>query len=210
MQLLMKKVFYISSLLVAVTVLATGCVSRGNNTGWEYAPDMAYSKGYEPYNQGDSNVINPYGMSMREPVAGTVAIGKNNHYPFDNSGDGYELAKTYEMPAGIEDKENRGQYLFNIYCTPCHGYNGGNDGEIFKRGLGKPAWANFQDKYIKEIPVGQIYHTLTYGKGNMGSHAYALTPDDRWRVIKYVKQLSGAGVETKTTKDSATVKTAKR
>jgi len=206
----MKSVLYISAGVIALAAISTGCVSRGNDTGWEYAPDMAYSKGYEPYNQGDSNLINPYGMSMREPVSGTVAIGKNNHYPYDNSGDGYEMAKDYKMPENIEDKDNRGQYLFNIYCTPCHGSNGGNDGEIFKRGLGKPAWANFQDKYIKEIPVGQIYHTLTYGKGNMGSHAYALNHDDRWRVIKYVKQLSGAGAETKTTTDSAAVKNVKR
>jgi len=71
--------------------------------------------------------------------------------------------------------------------------------------LGKPAWPNFQDKYIKEISIGQIYHTLTYGKNNMGSHAYALKPMDRWRVIRYVKQLSGAGTEPAVAKDSTAV-----
>jgi len=203
----MKRLLYITSGIIALSSLTIGCVSRGNDTGWEYAPDMAYSKGYEPYNQGDSNLVNPYGMSMREPVPGTVAIGKaTNHYPLDNSAEGYESAKAIGFPADFEDNNQRGKYLFNIYCTPCHGTNGGNDGEIFKHGLGKPAWANFQDKYIKEIPVGQIYHTLTYGKNNMGSHAYALKPMDRWRVVRYVKQLSGASAEPAAAKDSTAVK----
>ena len=61
---------------ITAATLISSCVSRGNNPGWEYAPDMYYSKGYEAYNQGDSNVVNPYGMNMREPVAGTVAYGK--------------------------------------------------------------------------------------------------------------------------------------
>lgn len=204
----MKRIFYITAGLVALSSAATSCVSRGNDPGWEYAPDMAYSKGYEPYNQGDSNSVNPYGMSMREPVAGTVARGKEmNHYPFDNSGDGYEASKSLTYPENFSDPDNRGKYLYDIYCTPCHGAKGGNDGEVFKRGLGKPAWPNYQDAYIKNLPVGQIYHVLTYGKNNMGSHSYALNPMDRWRVIKYVKQLSGAGAEnTANTQDSTAKK----
>jgi hypothetical protein len=44
----------------AVLFASSGCVSRGNDTGFEYAPDMYYSKGYEPYNQADSFAVNPY------------------------------------------------------------------------------------------------------------------------------------------------------
>jgi mono/diheme cytochrome c family protein len=203
----MKRLLYITAGIFGISALSTSCVSRGNDTGWEYAPDMAYSKGYEPYNQGDSNSINPHGMSMREPVTGTVARGMEmNHYPFENSGEGYEASKSLTYPENLSDPDNRGQYLYNIYCTPCHGAEGKNDGEIFKRGLGKPAWPNYQDAYIKNLPVGQIYHVLTYGKNNMGSHSYALKPMDRWRVIKYVKQLSGVGAETATAaKDSSAI-----
>lgn len=203
----MKRIVYIASGILAMSAVVTGCVSRGNDPGWEYAPDMAYSKGYEPYNQGDSNSVNPYGMSMREPVAGTVALGKeDNHYPLENTAEGYEASKALTYPAGLDDKDNRGKYLYDIYCTPCHGANGGNDGEVFKRGMGKPAWPNYQDKYIRELSPGQIYHTLTYGKNNMGSHAYSLKPMDRWRVVKYVKQLSGAGAEPAAAKDSTQTK----
>ena len=40
------------------------------------------------------------------------------------------------------------------------------------------------------LESAKIYHTLTYGKNNMGSHASVLSPKDRWKVIKYVKFLS--------------------
>jgi mono/diheme cytochrome c family protein len=203
--MIMKKLNWSVVAVGLTTVILLSCNSRGNNPGWEYAPDMYYSKGYEPYNQADSNKINPYGMNMREPVAGTIAVGKEDYfYPYENNAEGYEAAKALKFPANFEDKDQRGKYLYGIYCTPCHGLNGGNDGEIFKPGrLGKPVWPNYQDKYIKEIPVGQIYHTLTYGKNNMGSHAYALVPMDRWRVIKYVKELAGVGIEANSTADSA-------
>ena len=39
----------------------------------------------------------------------------------------------------------------------------------------------------------------------MGSHASVLEPTDRWRVVKYVKLLSGAGSVSVVTSDSAAV-----
>lgn len=182
--------------LGVLAVVVASCTSRGNNPGWEYAPDMYYSKGYEAYNQGDSNVVNPYGMSMREPVEGTMAMGKLDYYfPYENTPEGYEAAASMSFPANFSDPDGRGKYLYGIYCSPCHGATGGNDGEVFKPNrLGKPAWANYQDPYIQTLPAGKIYHVITYGRNNMGSHASVLTPMDRWRVIKYVKELSGVAV----------------
>ncbi len=204
----MSKKFQILFGTIAAATLVTSCVSRGNNTGWEYAPDMYYSKGYEPYNQGDSNKVNPYGMSMREPVAGTIAYGKSDYqYALPNTGEGYEASATQIVaPADLTDADGRGKYLYDIYCSPCHGATGNNDGEVFKKvSTLKPAWKGYSDEYIKTLPEGKIYHTLTYGKNNMGSHASVLKPVDRWRVIKYVKQLSSvasASNEAPSTQDS--------
>lgn len=205
----MKKFAYLFIGFTTTAVLISSCVSRGNDQGWEYAPDMYYSKGYEAFSQTDSNSVNPNGMSMREPVKGTIAIGKEDYfYPYENTGEGYEAAKALNFPANFEDKDNRGKYMYDIYCTPCHGFEGKNDGEVFKPGrLGKPVWPSYQDEYIKSLPVGQIYHTITYGKNLMGSHASVLTPMDRWRVIKYVKQLAGVSINPTTkTSDSTSIK----
>lgn len=191
----MKKVIVIAILGGIISVSFTSCQkSRGNNTGVEYAPDMADSKGYEPYNQIDSNTINPYGMNMREPVKGTVAIGQADyHFPYDNTGEGYEASAAFIMPA-INGSNEEGKRLYNIYCGLCHGETGGNDGSIFTKQSGiKPAWANYQSEYIRNLAAGKIYWTITYGKNNMGSHASVLTPKERWMVVKYVKELSMIG-----------------
>ena len=193
---------------LAVLFASSGCVSRGNDPGWEYAPDMYYSKGYEPYNQADSFTLNPYGMSMREPVAGSIALGKSAHiYQLANTGEGYEASATQiTAPAGLDQIDTRGKYLYNIYCAACHGAEGNNDGKVFQKVSAlKPAWKGYTDEYIKTLEEGKIYHTLTYGKNNMGSHASVLEPTDRWRVVKYVKLLSGAGSASTSTSDTAAV-----
>ena len=34
-----------------------------------------------------------------------------------------------------------------------------------------------------------MFHTLHYGKGNMGSHAGQLTREERWELVHYVQTL---------------------
>jgi mono/diheme cytochrome c family protein len=169
----------------------------GNDTGYEYAPDMYYSKGYEPFSQfSDSSRYryNPYFMTMREPVKGSIAIGQMDYqYPFDNTPEGYEAAgMNLLMPTDLTmEEQEEGKRLFGIYCAVCHGEKGGNDGTVSsKQATLKPSWANYQDKYIKDLSAGKIYHTITYGKNNMGSYASAVAPRDRWAIISYVKRLS--------------------
>jgi mono/diheme cytochrome c family protein len=84
--------------------------------------------------------------------------------------------------------------LYNIYCAVCHGEKGRNDGTVSSRQATlKPAWSGYQDSAIRNLPVGKIYHVITYGKNNMGSYASALSPKERWEVISYVKRLSAMG-----------------
>ena len=169
-----------------------GCAG-GNNPGIEYAPDMYDSKGYEPYNQLDSNVFNKLGSNLRKPADGSVAYGKQDYsYHLTNNGEGYEKSATEVLrPSTLIDENCEGKRLYGIYCTPCHGKEGNNDGNVFKKASYlKPAWKGYSDEYITNLPDGKIYHTLVYGKNNMGSHSSVLTPEERWFVIDYVRQLS--------------------
>jgi len=43
---------------------------------------------------------------------------------------------------------------------------------------------------------GEIFNTITHGKGNMLSYADKLTAQDRWAVIAYVRALQRAGHAT--------------
>jgi hypothetical protein len=55
-----------------------------------------------------------------------------------------------------------------------------------------PPWANYQSEYIQTLPQGKLFHTITFGKGLMGSHASVLNPSERWKVILYIQKLAWA------------------
>ncbi|MBR9860361.1 cytochrome c [bacterium] len=182
------------AIILSLPVISlTSCVSEGNDPGIEYSPNMYISQAYEPYSQEKEFDYNPNGMTMRLPVNGTIARGQLDYvYPHPNTAEGYEASVSFQ-PQFAATKENvqEGERLYNIYCWHCHGKKGANDGPIFKtKKMNPPPWAGYDDPYIKELPVGKIYHTIQYGKGFMGSHAAMLNPEQRWQVIHYVKYLS--------------------
>ena len=123
------------------------CVSSGDNPGIEYAPNMYISQAYEPYSQEKKFSTNPNGMTMREPVYGTVARGQIDYiYPHPNTGDGYAASAEYTgSVAPTNENVAEGERLYNIYCWHCHGKKGKNDGPIFKdKKMPAPSWPNYQ------------------------------------------------------------------
>lgn len=186
---------WIMASVVASTSMV-GCTAGGNNPGLEYAPQMYISKAYEAYTQRDEMQYNPYGMTMRVPVNGTVARGQVGFFDYK---EGYEAAASWSNPVAATRKNvlTDGKKLYNINCQHCHGATGKNDGGVIKSNqYAPPPWDGYSSDYIKNLPDGQAFHTITFGKGNMGSHAYALTPEERWKVLHYVRFL-GAGADEK-------------
>jgi hypothetical protein len=43
------------------------------------------------------------------------------------------------------------------------------------------------DPITVNMPVGQMFYSITYGKGAMGSYASQLNSTQRWMVIHYIK-----------------------
>ena len=85
---------------------------------------------------------------------------------------------------------NAGKNRFAIFCQPCHGAVGDGNGVTKKYGMG--ATATYQDDRLRAMAEGEIYNTITNGKGNMLSYADKLKPEDRWAVIAYVRVLQRA------------------
>ncbi|MDG2209044.1 MAG: cytochrome c [Flavobacteriales bacterium] len=85
----------------------------------------------------------------------------------------------------------KGQEIYTMMCSQCHGEEGKGDGALSRNGhiLGIPSYS---DK-LKDLTEGKMFHTLTYGKGLMGSHASQLSQKDRWLVIEYIKVLQQGG-----------------
>jgi mono/diheme cytochrome c family protein len=82
----------------------------------------------------------------------------------------------------------RGRERFDIYCAPCHGRTGDGNGITKKLGL-MPAVANLHDQRVVAMADGEIFNTITHGKGLMGAAGPLMPVEDRWAVIGYVRAL---------------------
>ncbi len=181
----MKKVILNSFVLVAVVTLLTSCSNEPKRKpNLQYFPNMYESVGYETYGE-NPNFSN--GMEARKPVEGTIARGAEFPFTYENTAEGYELAKAnLKSPLdSLSVNLDKGKSLYTMYCAACHGKAGDGQGTLAKREkfLGIP---NYKDRDITE---GSIYHVIMYGKNMMGSHASQLTEEERWQVTAYVQEL---------------------
>ncbi|MCW3120352.1 MAG: cytochrome c class [Chitinophagaceae bacterium] len=84
--------------------------------------------------------------------------------------------------------EEKGKELYNVYCWSCHGTNGYGDGAAGNALGQKPA--NFHDERIKKQRQGALFWKITNGKGNMPPFKDALTEEQRWQLVTYVRKFS--------------------
>ena len=189
----MKKLSIISLLLVTLMVAAVSCSDIKRKPGRVYMPDMAYSRAYETYS---ASPIFADGQTNREAVAGTVKRGEllPFHVAKDKTGDtsNYYASKLVKSPLGemSEDDKKEAERLFLINCAICHGPKLDGNGPLWKDGDGpypsKPA-ALVGDARYENMPEGQMFYSVTYGKNLMGSYASQLDRKQRWMVIAYIK-----------------------
>lgn len=81
----------------------------------------------------------------------------------------------------------QGKQLYDVYCGVCHGATGAGDGPVAVIGKGIPQWplataAGFSDQMI----FAQIW---VANNMFMGPYYWALTPDETWQVVNYVRSL---------------------
>ena len=172
-------------------MLVAGFTSCGkkdvNSPGFEFMPDMYRSPSLEYYG---THIINGDTLNASKlPVAGTISRGFIP-YVYSNTPDGYEQAGLYLKNPIVysESVEKDGEVLFGKYCVHCHGATGAGDGKVGAKLPGPPPAYNGA---LKNLPEGKIFHSITYGKGTMGSHASQLTQEERWKLVYYVQKLQG-------------------
>ena len=103
---------------------------------------------------------------------------------------GYVNAALDQNPIAYSDEVMKeGKVLFERFCKHCHGEKGDGDGNVPATGKYPPPPA--YNGQLKDLPAGQIFYSITYGKGAMGSHASQLNKEERWKVVYYVQKLQG-------------------
>lgn len=187
-------------------MLLSSCIREEQSPGYEYMPDMYRSpavEAYVDYGEVRDTIRDHFNLtiSARKPVEGTVPMTDNamNDMPYTipNNLEGYELAgEVLKSPfPQSEEIVEEGKKIYSNFCVQCHGTEGLGNGPVVEKG-GHPAPQAYNGP-LKELPEGKMFHTLTYGKGAMGSHASQLTKVERWKVIAYVKELQKLGEEEK-------------
>src|SRR5262249_47679617 len=76
---------------------------------------------------------------------------------------------------------------FNIYCAPCHSRLGDGNGMIPQRGLKHPP--SFHDERLRKAPLGYFFDVMTNGFGAMQDYSAQISPEDRWKIIAYIRAL---------------------
>lgn len=93
-----------------------------------------------------------------------------------------------EFPLEVDaELLRRGQERYNIYCSPCHNFNGNGQGMIVQKGYVQPA--SFHEQRLLDQPPGYFYNAITNGFGRMYSYASRIPPEDRWAIGAYIKAL---------------------
>ena len=163
-------------------------------------PDMAYSRTYEAYDLLDStlftnDMFDKGGNKIyfnAEPASGTIKRGEMFPYTLPNDSAGYAASAGVQNPLGAltpQEMEEAGR-LYNINCGVCHGAKGAANGPLAGKVGGI---VNLTLDQYKVMTDGTMFHSITYGKNNMGSYASQIDRKQRWMVIKYVRTLQGGG-----------------
>ena len=78
-----------------------------------------------------------------------------------------------------------GQYLYEINCMVCHGPEGRGDGPVGLLLATSPVDMN--DAYTQDQGDGQLFFTITRGRVTMPYYRDALSVEERWHVINYMR-----------------------
>jgi mono/diheme cytochrome c family protein len=197
----MRQLLYIILILLTIVAVGVGIAGRQGRLSRrppiEVFPDMDRQLKLRPQ---QPNNFFTNGLSSQLPPPGTVARSEPIQtvngpvYAFEdapvNTGRVTGTTNFVETnPLAVTGPLlRRGRERFNIYCASCHGALGDGNGITKKTGV-MPTVANLQDKRIVEMADGEIFNTITHGKGLMGAHGPLVPVADRWAVVAYLRAL---------------------
>lgn len=221
MKIKFKALASLAIVSVSVLLLGS-CTADADSPGLEYMPDMYRSPAIEPYvDYGEirGREVKDYKMKMSAmvppmgtiPYYGTDSATVSLMLPYWRKanvafkethglyGANLSLADEYAMAAAdinplkltAENSEatfKKGKELFTAMCQHCHGEKGDGNGPMAVSGAYSGA-ANLGGLTITE---GQMFYSIYYGKGMMGSHSSQLNKKEIWTIVHYVKRFQNA------------------
>ena len=128
------------------------------------------------------------GATMRQPIAGTVAIGDLHEDKAFYAGIDEAGLPVAHNPVEVDDAFMlRGKERYDIYCAPCHNQRGTGRGVLWDRAQIESA--DLHQERLRDAPDGELFDVITNGLGLMSGYKYPIPPRDRWAIIAYIRQL---------------------
>lgn len=191
--------FIVASTAFALIPFAIAAKARNSHSSephFHIFPDMDFQPKFKSDAASD---IFADGRATRSEQPGTIARGSLDADDLFYRGleDG---AWTTGFPKQLEITEQlvrRGQGRFNIYCAPCHGYDGRGTGPVPQRLASQgEAWVarNLVEGggVVVKMPNGQLFNTISNGYNTMMGYAAQIPHADRWAIILYIRALQRA------------------
>jgi Cytochrome C oxidase, cbb3-type, subunit III len=124
----------------------------------------------------------------RPPVEGAVARGELHEDSYFYTGKAGNNPGDY-MPFPVtKEVLDRGRERYNIYCAPCHSRVGDGNGFVPSRGFARKP-PSFHIVRLQKSPLGYFYDVIANGFGIMPDYASQIPPEDRWKIVAYVRAL---------------------
>jgi mono/diheme cytochrome c family protein len=165
-----------------------------------YGTDSEYVMMMLPYkhkaNKGADLTTGLYGYALSDSLGLDYALAANDVNP---------IMLTEE---NTKEVLNEGKHLYGINCQHCHGEKGDGNGSMVESG----AYSGVPNYKTLTIKPGQMFYSITYGKGLMGAHSMILNKKEIWTLVHYIQKLQddkypNMGVATGAQSDSSTIAT---
>lgn len=145
-----------------------------------------------PFNKDLSDVQLRAGSMMRPKAKNSVPVG-SLEYRVESK----EQALGFTNPlAGDEASAKRGDRLFSVNCSPCHG---DITSRPYKRGpvadksqmLG--IVPDLKDELFKSKPDGHFYGIIHFGgMAFMPAYGWKLSPTEHWDIVNYIRKVQNS------------------
>jgi mono/diheme cytochrome c family protein len=166
---MMKYVFVLALLLI---IVFGGLMIL--NVGVRWSSNMFYTQR-----------VTPGEMAFSMPPGSVARSGSELYYPKEARE--AAAARKNPIPATPESVRLGGE-LFAIYCTPCHGASGKGDGLVATKYVPPADLTNPDLQKARTDGFWQSY--LTAGGAIMPSYGEALSPDERWHLVNFLRTLA--------------------
>ncbi len=192
--------FIVASTAFALIPFAIAAKARNSHSAEPHLhlfPDMDFQPKYKSDTAMD---LFADGRANRGEISGTIARGNLNgddefYRGLAHGSGGDQWTTGFPKQLEINDRlVERGQNRYNIYCAPCHGYDGRGLGSVPQRvAAGGGAWParNLVEAggIVVKMPNGQLFNTISNGMGTMQGYASQIQHADRWAIVLYVRAL---------------------